>query len=178
MTKKKLIQTFFGIAFFLFLIWIDRITKHLAVVHLRGQADYPIIKNVFVLRYLENRGAAFGILQGRQLILAVFTAVILLIIAYVYFRTPVRKRFFLLRIILVLIAGGAVGNMIDRISQGYVIDFFYFQLINFPIFNMADIYVVTAAVLLICTLFFIYKEKDLQELSDALRPWKKRSSKQ
>ena len=60
-----------------------------------------------------------------------------------------------------LICSGAIGNMIDRVSRGYVVDFFYFKLINFPIFNVADCYVTVAAFLLIVLIFFYYKEEEL-----------------
>ena len=65
-----------------------------------------------------------------------------------------------MRWILVVLAAGAVGNMIDRIANGYVVDFLYFELINFPVFNVADCYVCVAAVLLIYCLLFRYKEED------------------
>ena len=74
---------------------------------------------------------------------------------------PVNKRFLILRILILLIAAGAVGNFIDRIRQGYVVDFFYFKLINFPIFNVADIYVSVGMVILALLIFFYYKDEDL-----------------
>ena len=70
-----------------------------------------------------------------------------------------------MHILLVLIASGAIGNMIDRIRLEYVVDFFYFVLINFPIFNMADIYVSVACVLLAVIMLFVYKDEDLDFLS-------------
>ena len=69
-----------------------------------------------------------------------------------------------MRILIVLIGAGAVGNFIDRIRQGYVVDFFYFSLINFPIFNVADIYVTAAAFLLIFLCLFYYKEEDFEQI--------------
>jgi signal peptidase II len=66
---------------------------------------------------------------------------------------------------LVFIAAGAIGNLIDRVRLDYVVDFFYFSLINFPIFNVADIYVTFAAVVLVILLLFVYKEEDLEFLS-------------
>ena len=77
--------------------------------------------------------------------------------------------------IVILIASGAIGNMIDRIRLEYVVDFFYFVLINFPIFNMADIYVSVACVLLSIVMLFVYKEEDLDFLS--IRPKKIREIK-
>ena len=86
-----------------------------------------LIKNVFQLQYLENRGAAFGIMQNRQFFFVVIAAVILGIIGYLYSRMPYTSHYRMLRICAVLIASGAVGNMIDRIRLNYVVDFFLFQ---------------------------------------------------
>lgn len=69
-----------------------------------------------------------------------------------------------LRVIAVLFLAGAAGNFIDRVRQGFVVDFFYFSLINFPIFNVADIYVTTATIALIVFILFYYKEADLERI--------------
>ena len=113
------------------LILFDQFTKMLAVAHLKNQPSNVLIDGVFELRYLENRGSAFGMM------------------------------FF----------SGAIGNFIDRVRQGYVVDFFYFSLINFPIFNVADIYVTAAAFLLIFLCLFYYKEEDFEQIfpSDSSR---------
>ena len=72
-----------------------------------------------------------------------------------------------------LIGAGAVGNFIDRMSNGYVVDFFYFKLINFPVFNVADIYVTLSAVFLVILLLFKYKEEDLNVLVNSLKKSRK-----
>ena len=77
---------------------------------------------------------------------------------------PENRRYLPLRICAVLLCAGAVGNMIDRIFRGYVVDFFYFKLIDFPVFNVADIYVTTAAVILIVLIVFLYKEEDFDRI--------------
>ena len=97
------------------------------------------------------------------------TVIILAAVIYIYARMPVTRKFMVTRILIVLIGAGAVGNFIDRIRQGYVVDFFYFSAINFPIFNVADIYVTCAAVLLILTVLFYYKDQDLKELGHSLK---------
>lgn len=74
------------------------------------------------------------------------------------------KKYFFLRACAVLIMAGAYGNCIDRISHKYVIDFFYFKLINFPIFNVADIYVTAATFLLFFLILFYYKEEELERI--------------
>lgn len=152
-----------------FLILLDQFTKILAVRHLMEQDPFILIPGVFQLRYLENRGAAFGMMQGRQLLFVVMAFVAFLFIAYAYFKLPWEKRFHLLRVVGVLIAAGAFGNLIDRVFRGYVVDFFYFELIDFPIFNVADIYVSVATVVLAILILFYYKEEEL----DCLFPSKK-----
>ena len=86
-------------------------------------------------------------------------------IVYVLLKTPNQHKYVKLHIALVFIASGAIGNMIDRLKLDYVVDFLYFSLINFPIFNVADIYVTLSAIYLVILLLFVYKERDLEFLS-------------
>lgn len=159
----------FAAIFFIFLILLDQWTKALAIAHLKDQEPFVIIPGVFQLRYLENRGAAFGMLQGRQTFFTVIAVFALIVIAYAYFKLPWKKRFHPLRAVGLMIAGGAVGNLIDRVVLGYVVDFFYFELIDFPIFNVADIYVTVATIALALLILFYYRENEL----DSLFPSKK-----
>ena len=115
---------------------------------------------MFQLRYLENRGAAFGMMQGRQYLFVAGAAVIVLLIAYFYQKMPMTKKYIPLRICAVLLCSGAIGNMIDRLKLNYVVDFFYFDLIDFPIFNVADCYVVVACIAFVFLILFYYKEDD------------------
>lgn len=155
--KKQLLSFLFSA---LILVFIDQVTKILAKSFLEGQPDLVIIDHVFVLRYLENRGAAFGIMQGGFLFFYILTAVVLIGILVVLRRIPVTRRFLPLRIGLLLLFSGALGNLIDRIFRGYVVDFFYFILIDFPIFNVADCYVTISAIGLILLIFFYYSEEE------------------
>lgn len=143
-----------------FLLGLDQITKRLAVTHLKGQAAYPLIKGVFELQYLENRGAAFGLMQNQRWLLLGFTVLILGILMFFYRKLPFSKRYLPLRLMGILIGAGALGNMIDRIAQGYVVDFFYFSLIDFPIFNVADCYVVVSVIVAFFLIIFYYDEED------------------
>ena len=147
---------------------LDQYTKVLAVKHL-ADGPIPIIKDVFELQYLENRGAAFGMLQGQQTFFFIITIITLILIAVLYVRMPHTKHFLPLRICLVAIEAGAIGNMIDRVTLHYVIDFFYFKLINFPIFNVADIYATCASILLIALLIFYYKDEDIDQIYSVLK---------
>ena len=146
------------------LIGLDQYTKALAVAHLKNQQPFIIWDGVFELLYSENRGAAFGLLQGRQGFFFLIGIVVLAAAGYAMIRMPgwQEKRYHWLKICVIMITAGAVGNMIDRITQGYVVDFLYFKLINFPIFNVADIFVTTATALLFVVLCFYYKEEELE----------------
>lgn len=147
------------------LIAIDQITKILAFSNLRGIIGISLIPGVFELQYLENRGAAFGILQDHQVLFLVITIIAAIILTYIYGKLPEDKKYTPLRISYVLLMAGAFGNMIDRMIRGYVVDFFYFKLIDFPIFNVADIYVTVTMILLVILILFYYKEEDLEFLS-------------
>ena len=146
---------------FILLIALDQWTKALAVAKLMNQEPFIIIPKVFQLRYLENRGAAFGMMQGQQTFFIISAAAALLAIIYIYFKLPWERRFHPLRIVGIFIGAGAVGNLIDRVLLGYVVDFFYFELIDFPIFNVADIYVTCATIILALLIVFYYKEDEL-----------------
>ena len=149
----------------LVLIFLDQWTKHLAVTHLKGNPAFVIIDGVFELYYPENRGAAFSILQGKQSFLFLITLAVLAFTVYALIKMPVNRRFLPLTICLNMLASGAVGNMVDRVSNGYVVDFLYFSLIDFPIFNVADIYVTTAAAAFLVLMLWFYKEEELEIFS-------------
>lgn len=145
-------------------ILLDQYTKFLAVTHLKDQSPYIIIKNVFELNYLENKGAAFGIMQNQRWFFVVSFVVVILIIFLLYIKLPTSQRFIPLHICSALIVAGAIGNLIDRVRLGYVVDFFYFSLIDFPIFNVADIFVVIGVITLAIVILFVYTEKELDDI--------------
>ena len=101
-------------------------------------------------------------MEGQQTFFIVMAFAVCFAIGYLYFKMPWNKRFHLLRGIGLLIAGGAIGNLIDRVCLGYVVDFFYFELIDFPIFNVADIYVTVATAVMAILIIFYYKEEELE----------------
>ena len=156
---KKYISAFISIVI---LIFIDQYTKILALTHLKDQDPFVIWDGVFELRYLENRGAAFGMLQNQQVFFIIMTVIVLIAIVFIYKRTPDTKRYLPLRLTAIFITAGAIGNMIDRMFRGYVVDFFYFSLIDFPIFNVADIYVTVTFFILAILLLFYYKDSELE----------------
>ena len=124
-------------------VWLDQLTKWLAVTFLQGNPSVPIIPEVFQLTYLENPGAAFGMLQNnRWVFLIVSTVGIIAVYLYLAIKRPSSR---LLCLALSFIVGGGIGNMIDRVLLGYVVDFFDFCLIHFAIFNVADSFVCVGA---------------------------------
>ena len=158
---KREIKMFIGCVF---LILLDQVTKLLALQNLKGQNPVTLIPDVFQLLYVENRGAAFGILQNRQWVFLIITVIVLAALVWALPKIPQERHFLPLTLCLCFIGAGAVGNMIDRIFRGYVVDFFYFKLIDFPVFNVADIYVTTAAVILIVLIVILYKEEDFDRI--------------
>ena len=165
-----------GIIAVLLGVALDQYTKYLAISHLQ-ENPISIIEGVFELRYLENRGAAFGLLQNQQLFFLIVGCITLLFIIYLYIRMPHTRRFVLLRVCMISITAGAVGNMIDRIRFRYVVDFLYFELIDFPIFNVADIFATVATFGLVMLLLFYYKEEDIDLLFQLLSPGTKKIQK-
>ena len=146
------------------LVFADQWTKLLAVKHLKDQTDVELIPNVLYLHYLENRGAAFGIFQEQKIFLLLLTFVILAAVCYVLWRLPADKKFFAIKLLCFFLAAGGIGNCIDRIRLDYVVDFIYFSLIDFPVFNVADIYVTISVFLMLVLTLFYYKEADFSFL--------------
>ena len=123
-------------------IGLDQLTKYLAVLKLQPIDTHPIINDVLHLTYVENSGAAFGILKNsRWVFMIISTLATVAIIAFML--AAYKKKYYnpILYFGLAFIAGGGIGNMIDRVALGYVVAFIDFRLINFAVFNVADIFV-------------------------------------
>lgn len=142
------------------LIISDQLIKLWAMDTLQTGFDVNIIKDVLVLHYTENRGAAFGSFEGQKWILIGFTS-ILIISAIVYLLSTKRRSPYFLFPIGLIIAGG-IGNLIDRIFKGYVVDYVYFKPIDFPVFNLADSCVVVGVILISIYIMFFY-DKDYKK---------------
>ena len=140
---------------------IDSLTKRLAERLLAGQEDVLLIPGVLQLHYLENTGAAFGMLQGMYGVFLVLTALVCCGIVYLFLRIPEDKKYRPLLAVLTVLLSGALGNAVDRIRLHYVVDFIYVSLIDFPVFNVADIYVTVSVAALVVLLVFVYKDEDL-----------------
>lgn len=161
---KKTLHWIYYIVAAAVLVALDQFTKSLAAANLKSRDSFSLIPGVFEFHYHENFGAAFSSMQGKGVILVCTTVVILGLILFFYHRIPTEKKYIPLRIIFAMLTAGAIGNMIDRVLNGYVVDFLYFSLIDFPIFNVADCYVTISVVLFAIYAFFIYKEEDLDFL--------------
>jgi signal peptidase II len=131
------------------LLLIDQISKLLVVKLIDINSSIELIKNFFYLTYTHNTGAAFSILTGKRILL-ILIAVIILIVIFNYLRkNKIESK--VEKIAFSLIIGGSVGNLLDRIVRGYVIDFLDFKIFgyNFPIFNLADTFIVIGVLLLL-----------------------------
>ena len=162
--KEKFIISLISFMILCLLLLLDQYTKRLAVVHLKGQAPFVLIDRVLELNYLENTGAAFSSFSGKQTFLILLTALVILLLLWKYVSLPITRRFLGMRFCMLLILSGAVGNLIDRLINRYVVDFIYFVPIDFPKFNVADIYITVGVALLAILLFFYYTEEELDNL--------------
>lgn len=143
----------------------DQYTKYLAITYLKGQSAFILIENVLELRYLENRGSAFGMLQNQKIFILFVGFAFMAVLLFFLFKLPRTARFRIVHIALSAVIAGGLGNMIDRFRFDYVVDFISFVLINFPIFNVADCYIVVSSIGLFLLFLFVYKESDLEFLN-------------
>lgn len=193
MESKSKKQLLWGMILVNILIIIDQLTKKIAVIFLKDQNPIPILPDIFELRYLENTSAAFGMdpisllhkifhfeiftnnpqlyLNTRMVFFYILTICITLFLVYLYIKIPNTKRYQYMDYVLLFFIAGAIGNLIDRLTLKYVVDFLYFKLIDFPIFNVADIYVTCAAFVMFGLALFYYKDEDIE----AIFPSKKKS---
>lgn len=162
--NKKILYIVDVILFVLGIV-ADRLSKEYAVLKLKNHPSISVFSNILELRYLENSGAAFGLLQNQKNFFILVAFVVVTASVYLIIKSPDRSKYILFNICLSLIAAGAVGNTIDRLIYGYVVDFIYFYIINFPIFNVADIFVTIASVILVIELLFVFKEDDMNFIS-------------
>ncbi len=168
MERKDFIRDcIFHIVLFGVVLVVDQLTKWWARSALPG-APIVIWKDVLSLRLIYNTGASFGIFQGKTLALTIFSIVGMLAIVGFYFWLPKEKKMRPMRLTLAMIVAGGVGNIIDRIWMGKVTDMISFDLINFPVFNVADIGVTCGAIVMCALWIFYYKDEDFK--------WKKSNS--
>lgn len=117
----------------------------------------PILKNIFHITYVQNTGAAFSILKGRTFFFTTVSSIVILVIIFFVIKYPIKERAF--GIVMGMILGGALGNLIDRVRYGYVVDFIDFRI--WPVFNVADCAIVVGVLILV---YFIAFHPEFQSL--------------
>lgn len=145
-------------------IALDQWTKAFMTRLLKNQPAVPIITDILELDYVENRGAAFGMLQGKRIYFIIIAVVVLFLFVWLLLRLPPEKKYCKIHIALSFILAGAIGNTIDRGLRGYVVDFIYFKPIDFPVFNVADIFITVMTIWLAVLILFFFKEEDFDFL--------------
>ena len=142
-------------------VFLDQISKHFVVLYLKGQRPLTIIEGLLSFTYVENRGAAFGILQNKKLFFVAVTVVTLIILMYIFLRYYKHLNLWTISS-LSMIMGGTIGNFIDRMSLDYVVDFIslrFFNRYNFAVFNLADTFIVVGAIMLMLYIMIFEPKK-------------------
>lgn len=149
---KKILPFFISFVF----VVLDQLVKLLCVLKLKPINTKCIIDNFFYLTYVENRGAAFGMLKGARWIFVIIAIIATTLGIYYYNKLKNEKFVSLYRVSIILILSGAIGNMIDRVFRGYVVDMFHFIFWgkDFAVFNIADIYVCVGTFFLALAIIF------------------------
>ena len=143
------------------LILLDQGTKFWALASLKPIHNMTLVEGFMDLTFVENRGVAFGMFSGQRWFILLLTGIIAVGLIWFYKAMPKKKEYFPLRVSLVMVLSGAIGNIIDRLFRGYVVDFFEFTFFEWPVFNVADIYVVVGVTLLALMILFVVKDEDL-----------------
>lgn len=181
--SKNICCIFLWSILFVILTAADRITKIMAYNNLKDNDSVVVIKGFLSFTYVENKGAAWGIMSGRINLLAIATIIIIPFLIFLFIRAWKSKKYFdlkksryltILQLDMILLLAGAVGNFIDRILMGFVVDFFQFTFIDFPVFNVADCYITAGAFIFVIIYIFVFKS---DEDIDIILKGKKASSK-
>jgi signal peptidase II len=141
-----------------FIILLDQLSKFLVKTYMQIGESIPLLGDVLRLTSHRNPGAAFGMLQGKRWLFVVITVIVISAIAYAAGRIGNERK--LLRISLGLLLGGAVGNLIDRVLNGKVVDFIDIRIIHYPIFNIADSAIVIAVVLMMIDMLIMWRKEE------------------
>ncbi len=142
-------------------VLVDQWSKQYIQAHMLPGMSIPVVDGIFHITYVLNPGAAFGILENQR-VLFIAIALGMLVLTFYFFK-HIPETFRLMRLGLSLLSGGAIGNVIDRMQTGYVVDFFDFRI--WPVFNFADIAIVTGVGCVIYTLVFMPFPTENQENS-------------
>ena len=170
---KKIGRVLVPLVSVLIMVGLDQWTKYLTILYLSDGREVKVLGDALVITYVQNRGMAWGLFQNGQVIFAILTPIAIAAILFLYVRTPWEKEYRPIRIAEVMLIGGAIGNLIDRIFRfdptdgkifhGYVVDMIYVKAIKFPVFNVADMFVTVAFFLMIFLLIFVYNEDEFNK---------------
>ncbi|MCM1046916.1 MAG: signal peptidase II [Clostridiales bacterium] len=144
------------------ILLIDQTTKYYAFHLLGEKRKIVLIKSILELRYIENTGAAFGSFAGENVAIMVTAMFIILFLLLMYRKLYKTGKYYNIRLAMVILMSGAVGNLIDRMTHGFVIDFIYFVPIDFPKFNFADICIVLSMLTIGYLFLFVYTEDEIE----------------
>lgn len=145
------------------LVLLDQGTKLWALTDLKPIGSMTLLEGILDLTFVENRGVAFGLFAGKRWLILLMTALIAAGLLYFYRSLPAERKYRQTKASLLLILSGAVGNIIDRVGRGYVVDFFEFTFFEWPVFNVADIFVVGGVILLSIQIIFVLKDEDFSK---------------
>lgn len=162
--SKKTKSIIFCVISIILLVVIDQISKVIVRDCFGDGSKLVIWDGVLEFLYVKNSGAAWGIFNQHTWILAAISLLMSVVMFICYIKLPATKRFNPLRITIMFVIAGAVGNGIDRFVFKYVTDFIYFKLIDFPVFNIADCYITVCMFVLVFLLLFYYKDEDFDSI--------------
>lgn len=150
-------QFLFLSLFALGIVGVDQLVKYLIVSNIPLFGQVPLVPGIMKLTYVQNTGAAFSMLQGMQWLFVVIFILLTALLVFEYFKKPMPFTKFE-RFCIAAVYGGGLGNMIDRVVLGYVVDMFQTEFIKFPVFNVADIFITCGCILLMVHIAFFNKE--------------------
>lgn len=167
--KKVLTRILLPILGVIAVVLLDQFVKELCLDRIGMYNTVVLIEDVFELHVIPNKGMAWGMLQNKQWLFVVITPLVLGLVAWFYVKLPYEKKFTPMRVLTVMLTGGAIGNLIDRMfrgefCQGHVVDMFYVKAINFPIFNVADSFICVSFALLAVLVIFKYSDEDFDKM--------------
>ncbi len=167
--KKVLMRILLPILGVVAVVLLDQFVKELCLDKIGMYNTVVLIEDVFELHVIPNKGMAWGMLQNKQWLFVVITPLVLALVAWFYIKLPYEKKFTPMRVLTVMLSGGAIGNLIDRMfrgefCQGHVVDMFYVKAIDFPVFNVADSFICVSFALLAVLVIFKYSDEDFDRM--------------
>ena len=180
---KKIGRILVPLVSVLCIVGLDQLVKYLTIQYLSDGREVKILGDALVLTYVQNRGMAWGLFQNGQVVFVILTPIAIAAVIFLYVRTPWEIEYRPIRIAEVMLVGGALGNLIDRIFRydpvdgslfhGYVVDMIYIKAIHFPVFNVADIFVTLSFVAMMLLLLFVYNDEEFNKCFGNFPPKKK-----